>query len=391
MKNRFGLLFLAFGITLSVSGCASFDKDITVVAPDGTSTVVKYREVNVKSEFKYEAPEIEGKYFMGCYLEQDLNSLKIVEYTGTKMSNIKEMPNKMYAMYIDKDAMQTITKEYEGVDISASNPYKTYEFKLDTGYEHYFGNKDVMGYLNVRFSHFEKEEGVSGVNTFNWANYRLENSLGMMEEGVYRDNHDYSTFSRMYQVEKSQAFKALKFFVGRPDACISTAPSSVTGFKMTFYLGTEEQLKEVKYSNLIGGNSGVAIYSQFENSSATINNSYSTGATLDYDIPFNVHDWIEESTTESIKISVTASNYGDKLLLFSNWIDCTLYLTDKYKVTSKFENNQSGGDSDTLTLTIPLDVAIGLKKITIKLIHPDSNASSAFYYVWDVSFTIRRV
>ena len=384
MKSKIGLLFLCGASLLAISGCTiriGGEKEVTVVDMDGNKETFKYYD-----NFEYEPVEKEGYYFMGLYIEQNLNSSKLVEYTGQMVSTNIQLPETIYAMYIKQTGPQIIDTEYADKDVSR---FSDYEFKLDDAYKHYFEKNDYIGYLNISFSHFEKEEGVSGVNTFNWLKYELETDKGLIENGTLRSNSDFTPFNRLYKLDKKQLFDKITFSVHQPDENISIASPRITSMRFKLYLGFENDLAEFKYSNLAHSQYDY-VTTYFEDNSATINNSYSTSASLKYKFPFNLCDWINETKTEKIRFSVTIPNYGNKLLLLSNWVEGTFVLSKDYEKTIKLERNSSG-DEDTFSITVPLEDAKTITQAVVNINHPSANASSAFYYVWSISLGIYRV
>lgn len=385
MKKSFGVMLLCTGIVFSTVACDNiFDpgKDAKIIYSDGTSETIHYK----KGKFEYTPAEKSGYYFMGCYAEQDMKSTKYIDHEAKRISEDTDLPETLYAMYIKADGPQIL--EFEFDDKSSTSSIQ-YNLSLDEAYQYYFGKKDYLGYLNIRFKHYEKESGVVGVSTFHWADYSLKTSSDTLESGAIRSNGGTSQFNRMYEVDKSSIFNGLSFNITRPSACVSSESTKITSFKATLYFGVQEDIEEYKYSNLFSGSSQNYVQIAFEDNSATINNSYSVNASMKYVFPFNLKDWIAASQSNNITFEVSIRHYGRKLLLFSNWINGTFSLSSSYNTSIHLESNDDFKVS-TYSITVPVADAISLTEATVSLSHPSNNASSMYYYVNSVSIKISR-
>lgn len=386
MKKRFGMMFLCAGIVFSTVACDNiFDpgKDVKIVYSDGTSETIHYK----KDKFEYTPAEKSGYYFMGCFAEQSLKSTKYVNYDAKRLNEAEDLPETIYAMYVKADGPQIIDFTFD--DQSTSSSIK-YNFILDEAYQHYFGSKDYIGYLSINFKHYEKESGVIGINTFHWADYSLKTPNYTLENGAIRSNGGYSTFNRMYKIKKEQIFNSLSFNIVRPSACVSSENTKITSFKATLYFGEEADISQYKYSNLFEGSSQNSVTMAFEDNSSTLNNSYSSTASMKYTFPFNLKEWIAASSSSTITFKLSTYSKGDKTLFFSNWVSGSFTLTSDYKKSVKLESN-SGYAQSTFSITMTTEEAMAITSATLSLEYPSGNVSQKFYYVKDTSLTISRL
>lgn len=384
MKKRLGMMLLCAGVLFSTAACDVFDpgKDVNIVYSDGSTETVHYK----KGKFEYTPLERSGYYFMGCYAEQSMKSTKYVNHEAKRLFEDIDLPETIYAMYVKADGAQIIDFEFDDKSTSSSIEYG---FGLDEAYKYYFGKKDYVGYLNIKFKHYEKESGVVGVSTFHWASYSLKTSSNTVESGTLRSNGGYSSFNRMYKVDSDLIFNGLSFNVSRPSACASSEATQITSFKATLYFGEAKDISGYKYSNLFSESSQSYFSTSFEDNSATINGSYSVNASMKYTFPFNLKDWIAESQSDYITFEMSISHYGRKLLLFSNWINGTFSLSSGYSTSVHLESNDDFKTS-TFSIRVPKEDAVNISQATVSLTHPSNNASSMFYYVRSTSLKITR-
>lgn len=386
MKKRFITTFLCLGIMFSTVGCTSIfepAKKVNVIYSDGSKEEVSYK----KGSFTFTPLERNGYYFMGCYAEQNLTSTRYVDYQAKRLNEDIDLPETIYAMYIKADGPQVIDFTFD--DQSTSSSIK-YNFILDEAYQYYFGKKDYIGYLSITFKHYEKESGVIGINTFHWADYSLKTPSDTIENGAIRSNGSYSTFNRMYKLEKEQIFNSLSFNIVRPSACVSSENTKITSFKATLYFGEEADISQYKYANLFDeGSSQNSFTAAFEDNSSTLNNSYSVTASMKYVLPFNVREWIAESKSSSITFKITTSSYGAKTLFFSNWVSGSFTLSSDYKKSVHLESNSDYTDK-SFSVTVPLEDAKAITSAILSLEYPSGNVSQKYYYVKDTSITISR-
>ncbi len=404
MKRKISLILITAVSLLSISACSFSMKGETncpILDEDYKPQPIPWKEVNVIendgevntiqyiNSFEYQPTEKKGKLFMGCFEKPNLNSKKLVDRSGKAIYDNVELPKNIYTNYLDTNEVQIIDFNFPSVDISCSNKSKSYELKLSEDYQYYLQHTESVGYLTIKFSHYEKEEGVVGINTFNWVDYRLDTQISLIDSGTFRSNDDYTVFNRMYKLDKEEILKGIKFTVSRPKGCISTAPSKISPISMKLYLGTEALLEEYKYVNLNKSYAGLCVTSTFEDNSATINSTYSSNASLKYKLPFNLKEWIAESPTEYITYTINIYNYGRKLLLLCNWINGSFILNNQYKTSIHLESN-NGADLDSFSIKVPKSDALFIEEVMLNLNHPTANASSMFYYVWSVSLSVTR-
>ena len=300
MKKRFGMMLLCAGIVFSTVACDNiFDpgKDVKIVYSDGTSETIHYK----KGKFEYIPAEKSGYYFMGCFAEQDMSSTKYINHEAKRISEDVDLPESLFAMYIKADGAQVFEFEFDDKSSTSSMEYK---FTIDEAYQYYFGKKDYLGYLNIKFKHYEKESGVVGINTFHWVNYALKTPNDTVGNGTLRSNGGYTTFNRMFKLEKEQIFNELSFNINRPSECVSSEATKITSFKATLYFGEQEDINEYKYSNLISESNQNYVETYFEDNSSTLNSSYSSTASMKYTFPFNLKEWIAESKTSNITFTL---------------------------------------------------------------------------------------
>ena len=391
MKKRFGMMLLCAGIVFSTVACDNiFDpgKDVKIVYSDGTSETIHYK----KGKFEYTPAEKNGYYFMGCFAEQSLKSTKYVNYDAKRLNEAEDLPETIYAMYVKADGPQIIDFTFD--DQSTSSSIK-YNFNLDEAYQYYFGKKDYIGYLSITFKHYEKESGAIGINLFHWADYSLKTPNDTLENGAIRSNGGYSTFNRMYKIEKGLIFNDLSFNIVRPSACASSENTKITSFKATLYFGEEADISQYKYANLFDeGSSQNSVTMTFEDNSSTLNNSYSVTASMKYTFPFNLKEWIAESKTSNITFTLTTASYGAKtpilIASLSNWVNGSFTLSSDYKKSVHLESNSDYTDK-SFSVTVPLEDAIQLSSATLSLEYPSGNQSQKFYYVRNTRLTISRV
>lgn len=390
MKKSFGVMLLCTGIVFSTVACDNiFDpgKDAKIIYSDGTSETIHYK----KGKFEYTPAEKSGYYFMGCYAEQDMKSTKYIDHEAKRISEDTDLPETLYAMYIKADGAQVLEFEFDDKSSTSSMEYK---FTIDEAYQYYFGKKDYLGYLNIKFKHYEKESGVIGINTFHWVNYALKTPNDTVGNGTLRSNGGYTTFNRMYKLEKEQIFNELSFNINRPSECVSSEATKITSFKATLYFGEQEDINEHKYSNLISESNQNYVETYFEDNSSTLNNSYSSTASMKYTFPFNLKEWIAESKTSSITFTLTTASYGAKTSLLiaslSNWVNGSFTLSSDYKKSVHLESNSDFTDK-SFSVTVPLEDAIQLSSATLSLEYPSGNQSQKFYYVRNTRLTISRV
>ena len=143
-----------------------------------------------------------------------------------------------------------------------------------------------------------------GINTFHWVNYALKTPNDTVGNGTLRSNGGYTTFNRMFKLEKEQIFNELSFNINRPSECVSSEATKITSFKATLYFGEQEDINEYKYSNHISESNQNYVETYFEDNSSTLNSSYSSTASMKYTFPFNLKEWIAESKTSNITFTL---------------------------------------------------------------------------------------
>ena len=118
-----------------------------IVYSDGTSETIHYK----KGKFEYIPAEKSGYYFMGCFAEQDMSSTKYINHEAKRISEDVDLPESLFAMYIKADGAQVFEFEFDDKSSTSSMEYK---FTIDEAYQYYFGKKDYLGYLNIKFKHY---------------------------------------------------------------------------------------------------------------------------------------------------------------------------------------------------------------------------------------------
>ena len=236
------LSYLLLGATaMSLSACALFTRTVTIIDPDGNETPIEF-----KNEFTYEAPEKDGYIFMGCFAENDLESKQYVSYDGKSVQWNSTFPNTIYAVYSQKKSVYTFEQSYDDISLTAPGRASTISYAMPDVYAKSLANENYVGLINIQLEHFEKEEGVAGLNTFDWSEYYLKVGEDTLESGVFHHTdttNPYYPFNRMFQLTKEQAFSKIDFQIKRPDSCASTASAKYRNIKVVFYVGEAAQIK----------------------------------------------------------------------------------------------------------------------------------------------------
>ena len=381
-------LLLSFLPILLLTSCSS-SRHVTLVHLDGHEEAFEYQG----DSFTVPVPTVAGYYYMGGFKENNMNSTQYIDIAGQSVNfkEIDDYPEKIYHVYHQKLENYVFETSYNDITLSSSGS-KSASFSFDDTLAHYLALDGYKAYVRLQFVHYEKEEGVIGINTFDWSTYEVSYGDAKLDSGSLRANGSAQDFDYIYDIGQLMDGAQFRFVVTRPSNCVSTASATYKHFKATFYVGDDQFLASHKYDNLnIKENS--TSYSCFvDNGSLTLNSTYSKTANVTYNLPWNLKDYLVEHKKEidAGKVKIIVNNYGSKGGLFgafSNWSNYTVELNSSNSLLAEgsghLESNSAFKDSaNEISIT---DNYSELNNINFAFTYGSPggspNASGMFYYV----------
>lgn len=381
-------LLLSFLPILLLTSCSS-SRHVTLVHLDGHEEAFEYQG----DSFTVPVPTVAGYYYMGGFKENNMNSTQYIDIAGQSVNfkEIDDYPEKIYHVYHQKLENYVFETSYNDITLSSSGS-KSASFDFNATLNHYLALDGYKAYVRLQFDHYEKEEGVIGINTFDWSTYEVSYGDAKLDSGALRANGSTQNFDYIYDIGQLMDGAQFKFVVTRPSNCVSTASATYKHFKATFYVGDDQFLASHKYDNLNINEKAKTISTIVDDGSLTLNSSYSKTGNISYELPWNLKDYLLEHKGEEDKgkVKITVNHYGSKGGLFgllSNWSNYTVELKSGNTLLAEssghLESNSAFKDSAN-EISIA-DKYSELNNINFAFTYGSPggspNASGMFYYV----------
>ena len=381
-------LLLSFLPILLLTSCSS-SRHVTLVHLDGHEEAFEYQG----DSFVVPVPTVAGYYYMGGFKENNMNSTQYIDIAGQSVNfkEIDDYPEKIYHVYHQKLENYVFETSYNDITLSSSGS-KSASFTFDDTLAHYLALDGYKAYVRLQFDHYEKEEGVIGINTFDWSTYEVSYGDAKLDSGALRANGSAQDFDYIYDIGQLMDGAQFRFVVTRPSNCVSTASATYKHFKATFYVGDDQFLGSHKYDNLNINEKAKTISTIVDDASLTLNSSYSKTGNISYELPWNLKDYLLEHKGEEDKgkVKITVNHYGSKGGLFgllSNWSNYTVELKSGNSLLAEgsghLESNSAFKDSAN-EISIA-DKYSELNNINFAFTYGSPggspNASGMFYYV----------